>query len=124
MLSAATPMVGECALKGAGGAVAIVLAVDGSVICYRCAKGELTPLQTQQAAAETVAKAGAVGAATYVAVVLGANPVGFTVIVVGGVVYLIADYAIDELRPSYTTTPLTVAQLDELMPPGWRREMP
>jgi hypothetical protein len=113
-----------CALEGAGGTAAIVLAADGAVICYRCSKGELTPMQVQQAGTEAVARASAVGLATYGVIILGANPVGITVIVVGGVVYVVADYAIDELRPSYTSSPMTTAQIDEVMPIGWRREAP
>jgi hypothetical protein len=110
------------ALEGAGGTAAIVVVVDGAVICCRCADGELTPLQIQESGTEAVAKAGAVSLATYGVLILGANPVGITVIVVGGVVYVLADYAIGELRPSYTSSPMTSAQIDETMPVGWHRD--
>jgi len=124
VLSASTSAVRGCALRAAGGTAVIVLVTDGAVICYRCANGELTPLQAQEAGTEAVAKAGTVGLATYGMVLLGATPVGITVIVVGGVVYVLVDYAIDELRSSYTSSPMTAAQIDEVMPIGWRREEP
>jgi hypothetical protein len=111
-----------CAVETAGGTAMIALSVDGVVLGYRCAHGKLTPSQAQEGATEAIAKAGAVGVVTAAAIMAGANPVGITVIVVGGVVYLVAEYAIEELRPSYTSTPLTAAQIDRAMPVGWQRD--
>lgn len=111
------------AMETAGGATVLVFAVDGAIVCYLCSQGELAPTQTEQAVAESAVKAGAVGLATGV-ILLGANPAGITVIVVGGVVYLVADYAIDELRSSYVSSPMTPAEIDQVMPAGWHRVDP
>jgi len=124
VMASARRSVRRCALRGAGGTAAAVLAVDGVAIWYRCAEGELTPLQSQDAIAEALAKAGLVGGGTYVVVLLGANPMGLTVIVVGAVVYLVADYGFDELRPALTSSPLTHAQVEQVMPVGWRAQGP
>jgi hypothetical protein len=110
----------SAALKAAGAGFLLTVAVDGSIVAYRSANGELTPLQTEAAGAEALTKGALVGGATYIAVVAGANPIGITVIVVGGVVYIAADYAISELRPAYGSSPMTPADIEQVLPVGWR----
>lgn len=101
----------------AGGAIVVV--VEGGSAVYRSLNGELTPSETRDALLEVGAKASVVSFATGAAVLLGANPIGLTVLVVGAVAYLIADYAIDQLRENWGTSPLTVAQINAAMPEGW-----
>jgi hypothetical protein len=101
----------------AGGAIIVI--VDGGSVVYRSLTGELTPSETHARLVEVGAKAGAVTMATGAVVLLGANPIGLTVIVVGGVAYLVADFAIDELRENWASTPLTAGQINALMPRGW-----
>jgi hypothetical protein len=115
---AAGRTIGVTALKAAGGAALFAFAADGTVIVYRSANGELTPQQTAEAFAEARVKSAVVGTAVYGAVLLGANPAGITVVVVGGVFYLVADYVIDDLRPAYESSPMTTAQIDQVMPLG------
>lgn len=122
LMVSARQTVQRYALKGAGRSAVVALAADGAVICYRCANGELSPMQTQAGGAEAVAKAGVLGLATYGVIIAGANAVGITVIVVGGVVYVLADYAISELQSSYASSPMTAAEIDESLPIGWRRD--
>lgn len=118
---AARRTIGGTAFKAGGGAALFTFGVDGTVIVYRCANGELTPQQTAEAFAEAGLKAGTVGTAVYGAVLLGANPVSITVVVAGGLVYLVADYVIDDLRSAYESSPLTLAQIDQMMPLGRHR---
>jgi hypothetical protein len=106
----------------AGGAIILVL--EGGSVIYRGASGELTPEQTREQLLEVTAKAGIVTLATGAVVLLGANPVGFTVLVVGGVSYLIADFAIKELRENWTTAPLTAKEIGDLLPQGWHLHDP
>jgi hypothetical protein len=49
---------------------------------------------------------------------------GITVIVVGTVTYFIVDYAVGTAQPHYWTSPMTVAEIESLMPPGWRLQDP
>ena len=112
------------AVLGAGGYFAIALAVEGGVVIYRSATGELTSTQADLAAREGVVKAGTVGLVTGGAILAGANPLGITVIVVGTVTYFIVDYAVATARSNYWTSPMTVAEIESLMPPGWRLQDP
>lgn len=112
------------AIRAGSASAAIVLLVDGGVIVYRNVNGELTPDQTGLAAGEAAVKAGSVGLAAGGAILAGANPIGITVVVVGGVTYFVVDYAIDKTRPNYWSSPLTTAEIETLMPPGWRLDDP
>ncbi|HWB54999.1 MAG TPA: hypothetical protein VG722_12425 [Tepidisphaeraceae bacterium] len=112
------------ALKIMGGSGLLVFAVDSTELAFHCSQGKLTPLQVEQSCDENGVKAIAVALTTYGVIVLGANPVGLTVIIASGVAYVITDYAIAEVRPYYSTTPMTAKQIDQTLPLGWRRAEP
>jgi len=97
----------------------LTVAADGTVIACRAASGELTPMETQQQLVEAATKGGAVSLSTAGALLLGANPVGVTVVVVGGITYIVMEYGIDEFRSVYRTSPMTRPQLEKMLPTAW-----
>ena len=109
---------------GAAAYFMVALAVEGGVVIYRSMSGELTGAQVNLAAGEGFVKASAAGLATGGAILAGANPIGITVLVIGGVTYFIVDLAVSHARPNYWTSPMTVAEIQAAMPPGWRLQDP
>jgi hypothetical protein len=97
-----------------GGGAVIIL--DGGIVLYRAANGELTPQERQSSLVGTGIKAGAVGTAVGCAVLLGANPIGLPVIVIGGVAYFIADYGVSQMQEHSRSTPMTADQIRQLLP--------
>src|SRR4029077_20971257 len=77
----------------AGGEITVL--VDGAIVVFRSANGDLTPTETIEQLSAAGVKGSAVSGATAAAVLLGANPVGLTVIVVGGITYVVVDYVIE-----------------------------
>ncbi len=107
------------AVKTGGAGGGLILVLEGGAVVYRGLNGELTPEETREQLCEVGTKAAVVTVATGAVVLLGANPVGLTVLVVGGVTYLVADFAITEKRENWVTTPLTVAEINAALPKGW-----
>lgn len=95
---------------------AIVFVVDGGTVIYQSCQGQLTPDETERKLVEAGGKAVAVGTATTLAVIAGANPVGITVFVVAGVTYIVVDYTLDQFDAHYASTPMTVRELVVFMP--------
>jgi hypothetical protein len=112
------------AVRTAAAGGLITFTIDGAIVVYRSSRGELTPTETVEQLGVAAAKGAAVGTAAAASVLLGANPIGFTVIVVGGVTYIVVDYAVERAVEAWHSTPLSKAQIEAVLPEGWSLDVP
>lgn len=115
----ARSVVARVATRTGGASGVLVCVLDGGTVIYDTASGRLSPGQTIDGLVDTGAKALAVGSATTITILIGANPVSFTVVVVGTGVYFISDYALDKCREKFASAPLDVETMKAFLPRGW-----
>jgi hypothetical protein len=96
-----------------------IVVLEGGATLYLQLTGQINSQIAVERYGETATKAIATSGAIATAVLLGANPVGITVIVTGLAVYVITDAIIDALRPYYHSSTLTVLDINAALPDGW-----
>ena len=99
-----------------GGAVLLIVVLDGGTTLYLQLTGQLDGPAAAERYGEVAAKAFTTGGAVCTAVLLGANPIGVTVIVTGAVVYIVTEVVIGALRSYYHSGTLTVADINAASP--------